>query len=209
MSVSSIAYAFSGTYSEDDKCAICLVPLNPDLSHRLGNIVIHDNSHGAKHPMHETCLKTSLGSNPRFDIDRKGNCPICRERISWPKPKDSLCERIGSASPLIIIAGVAHATFSYLTGRPLLVAITPGVITSLRSIKTLWLEHKELELQRSLGVEIGIKLANSAAAISLPLLASITASQITESIIPNSLITATLGVSSVMIYFGTEFFRPI
>jgi hypothetical protein len=64
---------------------------------------------------------------------------------------------------------------------------------SLMSIDSLWLENKELGLQRSLGIEIGIKLATSAAVIGIPLLASITASRIAESIVPNSLITAALG----------------
>jgi hypothetical protein len=66
------------------------------------------------------------------------------------------------------------------------------------SIESLWLEHKELGLQRSLGVEVGIKLLTSVAVIGIPLLASTTASQITESIIPNSLITAILGVSGLI-----------
>ena len=108
-----------------------------------------------------------------------------------------MSERIIRVSTLIIINGAAHATFSYLTGRPLLLAITPGIMSSLMSIDSLWLEHKELGLQRSLGVEIGIRLATSAAVIGIPLLASITASQITESVIPNSLITAILGVSGL------------
>jgi len=202
MSISSVARAPVGSYSEDDNCAICLVPLNRLLENRLGDIVIHKNSNGAKHPMHAECLKKTLASNHRFD--GSGSCPICRDRISWPKPKDSLIERITGVSTLIIITGAAHATFSYLTGWPLLGAIVPGVCSSLMSIDSLWVEHKELGLQRSLGVEIGIKLATSAAVIGIPLLASITASQITESIIPNSLITATLGVGGLIIPFGMK-----
>lgn len=190
MSISSVIRAPSGSYKEDENCALCMAPMDPLLKHRLGNIVIHNNFNGAKHPMHATCLKTALASS--------GNCPICRDRISWPKSKDSLLERITGVSTLIIITGAAHAIFSYLTGRPLLVAITPGVISSLMSIESLWLEHKELGLQCSLGVEVGIKLATSAAVIGIPLLASITASQITESIIPNSLITAILGTSGLI-----------
>lgn len=193
MSISSVASAPVENYSVDDNCAICLMPLNPLLKHRLGKIVIHNNSNGAKHPMHANCLKTALDSNHQFQVGT-GNCPICRDRISWPRPTDSLIDKITEVSILIIITGAAHGTFSYLTGQPLLVAIMPGVIESLKSIKSLWLEHKEMGLQHSLGVELGIKVATSAATIGIPLLASIAASQITESIIPNSLITATLGL---------------
>jgi len=195
MNISSVVRAPSESYAQDANCAICLAPLNRLLKHRQGNVVIHNDANGARHPMHAKCLKTALVGNRRFGT---GNCPICRDPIAWPKPKDSLTDKIIGISTLIIITGAVHGTFSYLTGRPLLVAITPGVISSLMSIESLWLEHKELGLQRSLGVEFGIKLATSAAVMGIPLLASITASQITESIIPNSLVTAILGVGGLI-----------
>ena len=65
MSISSVVRAPSGSYKLDDNCAICMVPLNPLLKHRQGNIVIHNNSNGAKHPMHANCLKTAIASNDR------------------------------------------------------------------------------------------------------------------------------------------------
>lgn len=182
MSISQVTIAKQ--YNRHDPCAICMAPIDPLLRERTGWIVIHNNSNGALHPMHEDCLKQHLAGHSR------GRCPICRDPILWPKPEE---DRTIRAIASIIINGTAHATLSYLTGRPLLIAITPGVITSLMSIDSLRLEQKELGLRRPLGVEIGIKLATSAAMIGIPLLASITASQITESIIPNSLITATLG----------------
>lgn len=197
MAISSVVKAPSGSYKFDDNCAICLVPLHANLKRRLGKIVIHDTPDGAKHPMHAKCLKAFLDSDDRFGVDR-GNCPFCRDRISWPKPKDSLSEKIAEVSIFILMSGAAHATFSYLTGRPLLVAIIPGVLNSLVAIESLWVERKELGLQSSLGVEVGLKVATSAAVFGAPLLASITASQITESIIPNSLITAILGVGGLI-----------
>jgi hypothetical protein len=154
--------------------------------------------------MHEKCLKTALVSSNQFGIAR-GSCPHCRKELSWPEPY-SLSGKIIGISTLITMAGAAHATFSYLTGRPLLVAIIPSVTLSLMSIDSLWVEHKEFGLRRSLGVEIGIKLARSAAMIGIPLLASITASHITESTIPNSFVTATLGVVGLL-PFMTKFLK--
>ncbi len=197
MSISSVIRAPEGRYSQDDNCPICLAPLDFLLKHRLGIPIIHNNSNGAKHPMHEECLKTCLVSQGRFDRNQ-GNCPICRDPILWPKPNDSLMATTIGLSTIIVITGTSHATLSYLTERPLLIAITPGVMSSLMSIESLWLEHKELGLQRPLSVEIGTRLATSAAVIGVPLLASIAASQITESIIPNSLITSILGVSGLI-----------
>ena len=141
MSISPVIRAPSEIYKEDDNCPVCFAPLSRLLKHRQGNVVIHNNSNGSRHPMHESCIKTHLVSNHRFDIGI-GNCPMCRDQISWPKPTNSLIKRIAGVSTCIIITGAAHATFSYLTGRPIIVAITPGVISSLMSIESFWLEHE-------------------------------------------------------------------
>lgn len=203
MSISSVIRAPRGSYNPDDSCAVCLSPLNP----LLDTPVIHEGENGAKHPMHAKCLKdamekqvanqhpVAISLNP-FDFYAK-DCPVCKDRIFWPLPKDSLNHKIIGASTVIVMAGAAHATFSYLTGWPLIGAITPSVISSLMSIESLWLRNKEWGLERSLGVEIARNLATSALVIGVPLLASMAASHITESIIPNSLITATLGVGGL------------
>lgn len=204
MSISTVVRAPSKSYSKHDICGICRVVLHPLLEHKLGDIVIHKDSNGAKHPMHADCLKTALATDPRFRIDRTGNCPICRDRIAWPKLRDSLSHKIVAVAVVIIMSAAMHAIFSYLTGRPLVAAITPSITLSLRSINALWLEHKEIGLERSLAVEAGINLATSTAMIGIPLLASMAASEITESVIPNSLITATLGTIG-LIPFMTRF----
>lgn len=205
MTISSIIKAPPESCREGDTCALCMDFLshrrNLVIGNRRGWAVIHNSPNGALHPMHDLCFKKIFSTQSGTGI-----CPFCREQVSWSelKNKDSLIEKIGDIVALSICAGVAHSTLSYLTGRPLLMATIPGVLYSSAAVESLWHQYKEVGLQYSLPTEFGREFKTSALLITIPLLAAISASQISDSIVPNSLITATLGVSGLF-FLGMRF----
>ena len=189
--------ALNGSYEPKDNCPICFEIMDPALSDRLGVIVIHDGKDGFKHPMHATCLKIALCSQAQFREIKMGKCPVCRALISYPKPP-GLFEKTIQVGTFIAFAAMGHAALSQITNQPKLIAMTPGICSSLMAINAVFVEREELGLRGSLIAEIAKKVAVPIAVIGVSFAASATASQITDSRISNSVITATLGTVGLM-----------
>lgn len=127
MAVSSVTRARLGTYHQNDACAICMTALNPRLERRLGCIVIHESKDGAKHPMHADCVKQYFASSNFYQ--NIGPCPHCRARISLPSENTQLDKAV-EALIFSVISGAAHATLTYFTGMPLVVAASKNLYKS-------------------------------------------------------------------------------